>query len=194
MNLPSPNLLVVAFALSPLACSDPPSPPNQGAVIESIGPAIDATGACQASSAPFAAPANADPVNGTAQTLTCDTSNPACKPNANVAVDGASAAVKCTVAGGGDSFTVSGVLSASGVGFSVTGTLGQTGGTAAVTSEHDRYNLQDTACNISIVPGKGEIKPGAIWADFNCLKFGDRTTGDFNCSASGKFLFENCSK
>lgn len=196
MNLPLPNFLFIGFALFPLACSDPPSPPHQGAVLESIGPTPGATGACQASSAPFAAPANSDPVSGTAQTISCDTSVPGCKPNANVVVDGDGASVTCTVSGGGESFSVNGVLSTATMGFSIQsqGAFGPSGGKAFVSSSHDQHNLQDPNCDITVVPNQGEIKPGAIWANFNCPAFGDPTTGEFNCTASGKVLFENCSK
>jgi hypothetical protein len=194
MNLPSPKLLLIGFALSPLACSDPPSPPNQGAVVESISPTVGATEACQASTAPFTAPPNTDPVNGTSQTLNCDVSIPGCKPNANVAVDGSGASVKCTVSGGPDSYNVNAVLAQGLVGFSMSGTFGPGGGKGYVSSDYQQYNLSDQNCDITIVPNQGEIKPGAIWASFNCTKFGDPTTGQFGCTASGKFLFENCSK
>lgn len=196
MNLSSPNFVFISFALFPLACSDPPSPPAQGAVAETISTAPGAQSACQGSSAPFTAPANTDPVNGTYQTLNCDTSMPGCKPNANVAVDGDNASVTCTVSGGGDSFSVNGVLSTTTVGFSVQSKapFGAAGGKAFVSSSHDQHSLQDPDCDITVLPNKGEIKPGAIWATFNCPKFGDPSTGEFTCVASGQFLFENCSK
>jgi hypothetical protein len=164
--------------------------------VESISPTPGATGACQASSAPFSAPSNADPVNGTSQTLNCDVSVAGCKPNANVVVDGDNASVKCAVSGGGDSFSVNAVLSTATMGFTLQSqaAFGPSGGKAFVSSSHDQHNLQDPNCDITIVANQGEVKPGAIWANFNCPNFGDPTTGEFACTASGKFLFENCSK
>jgi hypothetical protein len=160
----------------------------------SISPAASATGACQASSAPFTAPANTDPVSGTAQTIQCDLTTPGCKPNANVAVDGNSASVRCSVTGGGP-FNVSGVITADNVGFSVNGpALTTTGGKASITSQYQTHNLQGQDCDITIEPNKGQITPGAVWASFSCPSYGDRTTGDFNCAATGKFIFENCAK
>lgn len=172
---------------------DPASPPAQGAVVESIAPTPGATTRCQASTAPFSAPANSDPVSGTFQTLNCDLTVPGCKPNANVLVDGDNSSVQCTVSGS-DSFNVSATLSSSSVGFSVQGTLTAAGGNAFVTSSHDQHNLQDSTCDITIEPNQGEIKPGAIWATFNCTAFGDISTGESSCTATGKFLFENCGK
>jgi hypothetical protein len=153
-----------------------------------------ATSGCQASSAPFTAPPNPDPVSGTAQTIQCDVTVPGCKPNQNIVVDGDNAGVKCTVSGGPDTFNVNGVLSQGNVGFSVAGNLGPSGGKAFVTTSRDQYNLQGDQCDITIEPNKGQIIPGAIWASFNCPQFGDRTTGEFSCTASGKFIFENCTK
>jgi hypothetical protein len=158
-------------------------------------PTPGATGGCLASGAPFSAPPNADPVSGTSQTLQCDISQPGCKPNANVVVDGDGAAVKCTVSGGGDVFNVSGVLSAGTVGFSVQSTsLGPTGGKAFVSSDFNQFAYNDPNCDIFIEPNMGQIIPGAIWARFECKQFGDQSTGQRNCTATGKFIFENCTK
>jgi len=162
-------------------------------VVESIAPTVGGNG-CQASSAPFAAPPNSDPVGGTAQSLNCDLTVPGCKPNANIVVDGDNASVKCTVSGGPDTFTVSAVLSQGDTGFSVQGSLGPAGGKAFVSSSHAQHNLQDENCDIMIEANKGQIIAGAIWASFNCTAFGDRTTGQTGCTATGKFIFENCGK
>src|SRR5689334_16760585 len=67
---------------------DPPFPPAQGAVVETIQPTSGGSGCVATSAEPFTAPPNVDPVSGTAQTLMCDVSVPGCKPNANVVVDG----------------------------------------------------------------------------------------------------------
>lgn len=199
MNLPSPKLLVLGLSLSPMACSDPPSPPNQGAVLESISPAPAGSG-CQASTAPFTAPPNTDPVSGTAMSLNCDlSSGSGCKPNSNIVVDGDNgASVKCHVAGGGDSFDVSASLGQGDVEFTIQGTLGASGGKAFVSSNHAQHGLQDPQCDITVEANKGQIVPGAIWASYNCTQFGDPSTGqtgpNAGCIGSGKFIFENCEK
>lgn len=196
MKLPSSTFLTASFALClSAACSDPPTPPAQGAVAESIQPNGGGTG-CNASSAVFTAPGNADPVSGTFATLNCDLSaGTGCAPNQNIVVDGDSnASVNCSVSGGG-TYNVNATLSQGDVEFSISGSISDTGGTAAVSSSHNTFHLQDLACNITITPNKGQIKAGAIWADFDCKKFGDPSVGqDPGCEAMGKFIFENCSK
>jgi hypothetical protein len=145
----------------------------------------------------FSAPGNADPVNGTVATLNCDLSaGTGCAPNQNVVVDGDSnASVNCSITGGG-TWNVSGTLSQGDVLFSLSGSLTDTGGTAQISTTHSQNNLTDPACNIAIVaPNQGQIKPGAIWAGFDCKAFGDPSTGQTApCEATGKFIFENCGK
>src|SRR5574341_1275135 len=118
MNLPSPTFLAVSFAALAASCSDPPAPPAQGAVAESISSTPGM--ACQATTAEFTAPALIDPVNGTHASLFCDlSSGTGCKPNANVVVDGDNGAqVHCTVTGAGN---VTANLAFSDVAFSVQG-------------------------------------------------------------------------
>ena len=194
MNLPSAHLSVIGLALFSFACSDPPSPPNQGAVLEYVQTTPGAKVGCSGSGPQFTAPPNADAVSGTANSLNCDIST-GCKPNANIVVDGdQGATVKCSVTGGGDSFSVSANLAQGDVAFSIQGTLGGTGGKAFVSSAHAQHGLQDTQCDITIEPNKGSILAGAIWASFNCTKFGDPSIGEDSCTATGKFIFENCGK
>jgi hypothetical protein len=166
--------------------------------VELIQATAGATVGCSGTGPQFAAPPNADPVSGTFQSLHCDLAGgTGCKPNANIVVDGdQGASVSCTVSGGGEAFTVSGsiVHPQGDVGFNVSGTLGSTGGKAFLSSTHAQHTLQDAACDIIIEQNKGQILPGAIWARFNCVNFGDRSIGETSCTATGKFIFENCTK
>jgi hypothetical protein len=190
MKLPSSTFIALFCSL---ACSDPPTPPAQGAVAESIQPTAGGNG-CQASAAEFTAPGNADPVTGTHASLFCDLSaHTGCAPNSNLVVDGDSnASVSCTVTAGG---SVSGTISQGDVLFSISGTLQPNGGKAFVSSSHTQNHLQDAQCDITInQPNTGQMKEGAIWADFNCTNFGDISTGSTGCTATGKFIFENCGK
>jgi hypothetical protein len=173
---------------------DPPIPPAQGAVTETIAQTAGGS-SCSAVSLPFAAPPNADPVTGTIQTLNCDLTASECRPTANVVVDGDNATVKCTISGNPDSFDVNATLKQGELLFDIRGTLSAIGGNAFVASSHDGHNLQDASCDVIIEPNKGEIKAGAIWAAFNCVAFGDPSTVEGpGCTATGKFLFENCEK
>lgn len=181
-------------------CTDSTAPPQsrlagRGAVAEMITTPPGGPG-CQAASAEFTAPANVDPVSGTHASLYCDLSLAnGCAPSANVVVDGDNGAtVKCSVTGGGDAFNVNANLASGDVAFSIQGTLGGIGGKAFVSSSHAQHNLQDSQCDVVIEPNKGEIKAGAIWAAFDCQAFGDVSTGQNGCRASGKFIFENCDK
>src|SRR5689334_20862855 len=103
MKLPSSTFLTASLALCfSAACSDPPTPPAQGAMTEAIQPNGNGVG-CPASGPDFTAPGNADPVGGTTATLNCDLSaGTGCAPNQNIVVDGdQNASVSCTVSGGG---------------------------------------------------------------------------------------------
>jgi hypothetical protein len=104
------------------------------------------------------------------------------------------ASVKCTVSGGGDSFNVSASLGQGDVEFTVQGTLAGAGGKAFVSSNHAQHGMQDAQCDITIVPNQGQIISGAIWASFSCTNFGDPSTGQAGCTATGKFIFANCEK
>lgn len=171
-------------------------PPAQGALVEAIEPTAGGPG-CVASTAPFVSPANVDPVIGTLASLNCDLSaGTGCRPNENVVIDGDNgASVTCTVSGGSDTFNVSASLGQGDVEFSVQGMLTASGGKAFVSSHHAFHGLQDPQCDVTIEPNKGQIVPGGIWASFNCTNFGDPSTaGGVGCTASGKFLFENCLK
>ena len=90
--------------------------------------------------------------------------------------------------------TVSGSLEHGSMSFHVTGDVGATGGTAHI-SEYDPQNATTLQgdCTLSIIPPQ-EIAAGRIWASFACEAFSDpaQPTGT-SCSASGTFVFENCS-
>lgn len=196
MKLSSPTFITTSFSLVfTFACSDPPTPPAQGALLESIQSNGSSTG-CAASAAEFTAPGNTDPSTGTHASLFCDvTAGTGCKPNSNIVVDGDNgASVSCTVAGGGP-FQVDGSIAIGDIIFTVSGTLDGAGGKAFLSSSHTSFHLQDPECAITIEPNSGQIKPGAIWATFDCKKFGDTSIAqEPGCEATGKFLFENCSK
>jgi len=195
MNLPSPTFVISSFALVfSAACSDPPSPPAQGAVAETISP--NAMGGCTPAGPPFAAPPLPDAISGTAATLNCDTSNPGCKPDTNVVVDGdQGASVSCSVTGGGSSFQIQASLSQGIVALNVLGTIAATGGKVTLSSSHAGFTLRDDQCDLVIAPGKGSVKPGAIWAHFDCEHFADPTIATPpGCAAIGTFIFENCSQ
>jgi hypothetical protein len=170
------------------------TPPAHGAVAEFIQPTAGGNG-CQASAAEFTAPPNADPVSGTHASLYCDLSaGTGCAPTSNEVVDGnQDASVTCTVTGSGP-FNVSASIAQGDVVFSVSGTMTATGGKAFVSSSHAQQHLQDAQCDITIEPNQGQIKSGAVWAAFNCQNFGDISTGSTGCTATGKFIFENCGK
>jgi hypothetical protein len=135
-------------------------------------------------------------VSGTFQSLNCDLSaGTGCKPNANVVVDGdQGASVFCQVIGGAATFEVTASITQADVSFNLSGALGPSGGKAFVSSTHAQHSLQDPACDITIEANRGQIMPGAVWAAFNCTQFGDRSIGETSCTASGKFIFENCIK
>ena len=114
----------------------------------------------------------------------------------NVVVDrDQNAIVVCKVSGNGP-FSVTANLSQGSVAFNVAGTFTVTGGTGFVSSGHDGFDLQDKQCSIVIEPNHGEIKPGAIWARFDCQSYFDPSAPGAGpgCQATGTFLFENCSK
>ena len=197
MNLPSPTFAstILALILS-TACSDPPSPPAQGAVSELIGPNGTGNG-CAASGPEFTAPPNTDAQNGTSASLQCDTSaGTGCSPDSNVVVDGdQNAIVTCSVSGGGP-FNVTANLNQGPVAFNLQGVFTDTGGTGFLSSGHDNFNLQQKDCKIIIEANHGEIKPGAIWARFDCESYFDPSTpgNGPGCAATGFFIFENCAK
>lgn len=195
MNLSLPTSTVASFALIfSAACSDPPSPPAQGAVAETIQPNASGNG-CTPAGPPFAAPPLADAITGTAASLGCDTSQGGCKPDANVVVDGdQGASVSCSVSGSGP-FAVQASLSQGIVALNILGTVSATGGKVNLSSTHAGFSLRDEQCDIFIEPNKGEIKPGAIWARFDCENFADPSIATPpGCAAVGKFIFENCSQ
>jgi hypothetical protein len=170
-------------------------PPSQGAVAESISPSTSGAG-CQATTGEFTAPANFDPSTGTHASLFCDLSaSNGCKPDANVVVDGDNGAgVNCTVSGDGTTFNLTASLEQGDVVFDVQGSIGPSGGKAFVSSNHALHGLQDPQCDIFIESNQGQIKAGAIWAAFDCSSFNDISVGQTGCTASGKFIFENCGK
>jgi hypothetical protein len=63
-----------------------------------------------------------------------------------------------------------------------------------VATNQGQNHLQASDCDVHIEPNNGQIIPGAIWAAFECDAFGDPSMGESGCTATGKFLFENCGK
>jgi hypothetical protein len=183
--------LSIALALS-VGCSDPPSPPAQGAVTIVVQP--NTTGRCDASGPERSFPG--DPAVG--DRLQCSLANPDCgKPNDLVVVDGATNShVACTVAASGDKFEVNVVLDVQpNVRFQATGLIGPSGGSLNISASGSVLNGNGLAgsCTLDIVPNFGLVKPGAIWAHYKCDAFGDpKSPSGAPCTAEGRFIFENC--
>ena len=181
---------------SSFGCSSPPSPPPQAALtiaVEHSGGNI-----CTASSGQQEdVPAGMDTYG---ELLSCDLSM-GCKPDQTVVVDGAGGSqVTCTVGADGN---VSLLFVAQGAQFTATSTmetgpLTATGGKLDVieSNPYAMTPLEDKDCVISIEPNRGVLKPGAIWAAFNCANLQDPTApmGSQICAGTGAFIFENCSK
>lgn len=192
-------MTLTRFALSSLglasalavSCSDPPSPPAQGALTIIVQPL--GGGSCL-SHAQLTAPVDFDVYTN----LTCNVAEDSCQPNDLVVVDGADGVdLSCTVASDGDGYRVAGSLRLPGiVDFGVASNAplregANPGGIqvfewASATGE----SQSDPACDVTI----RKIQGGAILANFSCGAFGKQTSAsEPACSAQGSFILENCS-
>jgi len=111
--------------------------------------------------------------------------------------------VQCSVrAGGSDSYTVSASISSTNprVALSVQSAMIAAGtGTAQIGLSSPGIGVAvsstpDTPCSLQVVSTADglKIKPGAIWARFNCAKLINVPSPI--CAAYGEFILENCSK
>jgi len=179
--------LTAALAIS---CSDPPSPPAQGALTIIVQPS--GGGSCL-SHAQLTAPTEFDVYKN----LTCNVADESCQPNDLVVVDGADGVdLDCTVASEGDGYKLAGTLRLPGiVDFGVASNSplregANAGGLqvfewASATGE----SQSDPACDVTI----RKIQGGAVLADFFCSALGKQTSAsDPACTARGSFIFENC--
>lgn len=175
-------------------CSSPPSPPPQAAA----SVLVKHTGSynCDAGGNITNEPDNP----GTYTSLQSCNLTSGCHPDQYVVVDGDQGAqVQCSVQSTSSSeYAIQLSLTSAQMALAIQGGITTTGGAVSL-SETDTANptlQKDPACAITIKPNVSVLKPGAIWADFDCLNFKDPNTGDPNarCEATGSFLFENCSK
>jgi hypothetical protein len=178
------------------ACSDPPSPPVQGAVTLKISPTSGQT--CQHTNGQLSAP-SAQNAGVYGELLGCDLTQ-GCKPDEFVVVDrDRNTDISCSITANGSNFNVNilmNVSSSPSMQFGVTGTVTPQGGTVSI-SESNSVALgggTDNACQVTITPNRGTVGKGKIWATFLCTMFRDQNNlGDTGCTVEGAFLFENCS-
>jgi hypothetical protein len=177
------------------ACSDPPTPPVQGAVSLKISPTPGQT--CQHTNGQLSAPA-AQNAGVFSELLGCDLSQ-GCKPDEFVVVDrDRNTDIICNVTPNGDNFTVAiqmNVASSPSMQFGVNGTINATGGTVSISENNSVAGGggTDSTCILTIAPNHGVVAKGKIWAQFECTMFRDpNNLGDTGCTVQGAFLFENC--
>jgi hypothetical protein len=200
MNVARFAAVPLAVALSMLSgCSDPPSPPPQGAVSLKVG--VTPGKICSHTNGLISMPFNQGA--GVYDSLNCDLSA-GCKPDKYVVVDrDRGSSVQCTVAPNGDKFSVSVSLSVDGtatgtesLSFGLSGVFGATGGTPADVTQQNSVSKgggQDDMCTVSIAAPRGLIKQGRIWGNVHCDDF--RNPSDISetgCQLDAVFLFENC--
>jgi hypothetical protein len=176
---------------------EPPPPPMQGAVAAIVQAKSVAVVGCSVAGRTFVAPPDVDAGTVTFESLHCDLgAGTGCEPNANVVVDGDQGVrVDCQVVECPDTFVVSASIRQGDFEFAIAGTFGPDGGKAFVAFRDEPAIIGvDSECDVTIEPNKGHLVPGAIWASFNCTEFGDRSIGETSCTATGKFLFENCAQ
>jgi hypothetical protein len=196
---------VARFAAAPLAvalslstgCSDPPSPPPQGAVSLKVG--VTPGKICSHTNGQISMPLN---VAGVIEALNCDLSQ-GCRPDEYIVVDrDRGSTVQCTVTPNGSSFNVSARLSVNGTStgsesltFGISGLIGPTGGPAAVNQQNSvsMGGGIDEMCTVSITAPRGLIKTGGIWGHVHCEDFRNRSDiSETGCTLDAVFLFENC--
>ena len=190
ISAPSCAALFLSFA-----CSDPPAPPAQGAFTIQVG--IGA-GVCQVTHGPESVPTD-DSQNSIYNELHCDVTS-GCKADEIVKVDRQDGvSVSCKVKSvGNDQFEVRVTMAGDKLSLDGSGTVGKTGGEMQLNSWDSNTqtltSTTDNPCTVTIIPNRGGISKGKIWAQFNCPVFTDQTapgtTG--GCSSQGAFLFENC--
>jgi hypothetical protein len=185
--------LSIALGLS-VGCSDPPSPPAQGALTLTVSPGASG-GQCNATGPERLFPN--DPAVEDRLGCSLATPNQCGKPDDLVVVDGASSShVSCTVAANGDKFDVNLVLDIQpNVRFQATGQIGATGGTLNISTSGQVLSGNGLSgdCTFEVVPNFGLVKPGAIWGHYNCPTFGDpKSPSGASCQSDGRFIFENC--
>jgi hypothetical protein len=191
--LPSSAVLGLFFG-----CSDPPSPPAQAGIGITVAPG---SGQCPVLGNPMTAPLDPagqpDVVN---RALLCTLTEPGCKPDDYVVVNGdGDAAVKCSVSPQSDgSFNVDLQVSTTQLSFAASGKVTASGGDVRVSvyqQASDRTISTDKTapCKITIPANQGTVKKGALWARFSCDALGDtQDSSGTTCKASGQFIFENC--
>jgi hypothetical protein len=170
-------------------CSDPPNEPAQGGIVITVTPAPGAS--CNGAHGELQIPRDQRLIGA----LYCNLDDPACKPGAYVVVDGdQKTSVSCSVSKSGNTYNVSATLGLSGDSVGLTGGLSDTGGELTMThrSAQTQVNLRGQ-CTINILPNKGVISPGKLWAQFSCPALNDPSSasGD-QCLATGAFVFEKC--
>jgi hypothetical protein len=147
-------------------------------------------GTCNATHGVLAIPQDAR----THDALACDLST-GCNPGEFVAVDGEPGTdIRCTITSVGDEYSVRATVSYEQSNLAASGTISKTGGTLAMNhfSVVTGTTLQGE-CTITIQPNRGAVKPGALWAQFDCPSFIDPgAAGGMSCAAQGMLLFEHC--
>ncbi|HVU00375.1 MAG TPA: hypothetical protein VHE30_01435 [Polyangiaceae bacterium] len=193
-----------ALALMPAAaCSDPPSPPSEGAVAITVS--VGAAACPQAGGLITAPPGPAGYPDAVNNALQCSLANGNCDPRSYLVTDGDNgAAVACVVSGGGSSYNVSvGLITSPRMSFRASGVITMSpdglSGTGNLQLSQSGANFPGNAilgtCQVDIKPNLGHIEPGAIWARFNCTELKDPSAaGDESCLATGSFYFDRCGK
>jgi hypothetical protein len=203
MNVARLAAAPLAVALSFLSgCSDPPSPPAQGAITLKVG--VTSGKICSHTSPQLSMPA--DSVASVIQELSCDLSS-GCKPDDFVVVDrDRGATVQCTVAPDGDKWKVAVRLSVDGtatgtesLSFSMASSIpiNPGGDTTPVSVSEQNSEAKgggtDNSCTLSINSPHGLIKQGGIWGSVHCEDFRDvNDISETGCTLDALFLFENC--
>ena len=133
--------------------------------------------------------------------LSCDPST-GCGIDDHVVSSGSGTSVTCSVVPSGNQYDVQLSLNVDGSAtndlsgqFSLNGTVSQTGGMVAIqeTNVTAGGGGSDSNCTLTITPSLGLVKPGEIWASFECGALRAQTDiGETGCDLRGQLLFENC--
>jgi hypothetical protein len=132
--------------------------------------------------------------------LNCELSQ-GCRPDKYLLVDGATGtSLSCSVQSTGTQFgvyinmQVDASVSGGPLAFSIAAPLSATGGSAQLSFAGPLFGGRDgDSCTITIMPDRGQIESGGIWAQFSCRNFRNEAdiSGDI-CAVTGAFFVENC--
>jgi hypothetical protein len=181
--------LTAVLALSALGCSDPVPPPAQAGLLLQMRNGSQAAGkACNVTALTKTVP-DRDPQLVEGPTI----SNPGVR-----ILDGEDKSkISCAVKGSG-TFSVSGSIQYGSTSFtilggSVTAGASGTGQVSVYTAETGSLSsASGTPCTFDVTGGSLQIKPGSMWAEFNCPTL--ETTPAVACAASGVVILENCTE